>query len=385
MKIRILSFQNAQNFGALLQAYGLQKALEGMGYNDVAFLNYNPEYLKKRYQIFTKTNLGLKQYDPHYLLAWLANTPFYIINRLRKRRLFNKFRSRRLCITGSEFGSADSIRGIRCDYLICGSDQIWSSWITGGPDPVFYGAGNYSGLKNTFSYAASSEPSTYDDAESVDRIKVLLSNLSHISVREKLIQEILERISGREIELCVDPTLLCGIEKYDEIASRRKISKPYILVYAYSVSKNIMDIVHSIPNYEDYEIHYISFGVSGLRESINRHYHLEVSIEDYLSLFKYASYIVTNSFHGLAFSLLYHKPFMVAYVKGLSTRCESLLSETGLSDRLIKDIKDAKWQQIDYEPVDVRISEMRQSSRAFLSKCLSSDGGINTETEISIE
>lgn len=365
--IRILSFQNAQNFGAVLQAYGLQKTLNRLGFEDVEFINYNPGYLSKRYMLFKP-----KWYIPskgglHYIASYYWNLPFDIINRWRRNRKFNGSRKHLLIQTEKKYSCLEEIKDIRCEYLICGSDQIWSTWITGTPDPVYYGIGDYVGLKKIVTYAPSTELSTFENPEYTNIIKEYLKGIDCISVREKSVSDILYNNYGITAKVCVDPTLLCGVDAFNTISGKRLIKKNYILVYTYkNRAKLIQDLIKTIPDYEAYEVHYVSFGSSGARDALSRFSHNEITVENFVSLFRYASYIVTNSFHGLAFSLLYQCPFAVAYEEGKSERCKSLLTQLNSLDKLVYKPETMNWHNYDFKAIEANLKKIREESEVFL-------------------
>jgi hypothetical protein len=96
----------------------------------------------------------------------------------------------------------------------------------------------------------------------------------------------------------------------------------------------------------------------------------ELSIEEFLSYIKHASYVVTNSFHGLAFSLLFEKNFNVDYEPGKHIRCESLMNQINLTSRFVKDLKNIVWDEINYSDVNGRLAEIRNRSKDFLKMAL---------------
>lgn len=370
--IRILSYQNAQNFGALLQAYGLQLTFKQLGFVDVKFLNYNPKYLSDRYLVFKWRTLVPSSINPKHIIGHYINLPFSILNQIRRNYKLNLSRKRLIKQTSKELHTIDDIEGINCDCLVCGSDQIWSTWLTGSPDEVFYAGGKYNGKPYSFSYAPSTELSTFENEQFVETIKCYLDNFDSISVREESVQTILKKLTGKDISLCVDPTILCGTEAYDEISVQNEIGKKYILVYAYNNKDTlIQNIIKTIPNYHDFEIHYISFVCSDFRNMFSHTFHAEISVEQFVSLFKYADYVVTNSFHGLAFSLLFQKDFVVAYEQGKSARVESLLKQIGRLDKLVKFANDAKWEKMDYTDINKKLQQIRNNSRDFIIRNLS--------------
>jgi len=367
-KIRILSFQNAHNFGAVLQAYGLQQTLINMGYKDVKFLNYNPKYLSNRYNPFRKLTFfplpGLMHY-PGHIIRWLI---FAISSVLRNYR-FNESIKRLLFQTKKELHKLSDFVDEEADIIICGSDQIWNTSLTGSFDDVFFGKIPCSGLKKVISYAPSTELSSLNEKRAKELV-TRFEGFSNISVREQPVKEYLSQYTDAEISVCVDPTIVCGREIFDKIVAPRKVHKPYICVYAYEPhGKLVQELIETIPNYHNYEVHYLLLGARGL-SNLSNVYHSEISIEEFLSYIKYADYIITNSFHGLAFSLLFEKQFNVAFEDGKFVRCQSLLQAVDLVNRFVTDPQYAKWDVLDYKTIKERLSEIRKSSMNFLIKSL---------------
>lgn len=369
--VRILSFQNAQNYGAVLQAYGLQQVIKSLGFEDVLFINYNPDYLKNRYLAFPKNGdrpqkWGVKQAVNYYIHLLLKATSRFIRN-----NAFNKSRERLISQTKQQYRCLEDFIDVPCDYLILGSDQIWSTWITGEPDPVFYGKGGYKGLKKIITYAPSCELSTFNNQDYIRKIGEYLKGIDSISVREETVCKLLEDKLGISSKVCVDPTILSGRSHFDQMASGRKIKKDYILVYAYNnFSDFIQSLIKTIPDYEKYEIHYITFGPSGFTALFDEKCHNVCSVEEYVALFKYASFVVTNSFHGLAFSLLFNRKFIVAYEEGKSSRCESLLQQVDASDKMVHQTNEVNWNSFDFDHINERLKAIREDSLKFLINSL---------------
>lgn len=372
-KVRIISFQNAQNYGAVLQAYGLQQVIKSLGYEDVLFINYNPDYLRNRYLVFSSKWYKPRERSVKHVICYYLNLPFMIMNRWKRNRMFNNSRKRLIAQTKKQYTCLEDFVNVPCDYLVLGSDQIWSTWITGDPDPVYYGKGDYKGIKKIISYAPSSELSTFSSPENRSMIKEFLKRIDCISVRENTICKLFEEKFEISSKVCVDPTILSGRAPFDKIATKRNIQRDYILIYSYSnYSELIQDLIKTVPEYEKYEIHYIAFGSSGLRSILDRKNHNEISVEEFVSLFKYASYIITNSFHGLAFSLLFNRKFSVAYEEGKSSRCESLLFQINTSDKLIRHAREMNWESFNFDMINEKLETIREDSKLFLINSLKS-------------
>lgn len=365
-KIRIVSFQNARNFGAVCQAYGLQQTILSLGYTDVKFLNYNPQYLKDRYNpIKTWQYLNLKTSFPRKIsriIRWLS----YVLTTIIRNRRIEQSIKRMLRQTPHELMSAEEVVEEETDLLICGSDQIWNVALTGSLDPVFFGLARYCEKEQIISYAPSTEISSLTEG-TINQMANYLAAFSHVSVREKSIKELLQPKVSKPIEVTVDPTILCGRKAFDNITSKHLVNKPYICVYAYTPDDElIQETIKTIPSYTQYEVHYILFSATNLSQWRDKSIHSVLTIEDFLSYIKYASYVVTNSFHGLAFSLLFEKNFIVTWMNNKSTRTEALLKELKLNDKLIQDAACAKWGNIDYQEVNELLDTIRNASREYL-------------------
>ncbi len=371
--IRLLSFQNAHNFGAVLQAYGLQQTIKSMGYEDVKFINYNPEYLRDRYNPFHKKHLIPSRTLWGTAFKYL-NYPFFLVSCLKRNKKFRRFIDTMIDQTKIEIVNEEGLRNIEADVLICGSDQIWNTALTGDFDAVFLGQGPYKKVGHIASYAPSTELSSLTE-EKAEKLSKLLDGFKYISVREAPVKDKLQKYIDKEINVCVDPTILCGANAFNRIATPRIVKKEYIVVYAYNPKDIIVqDLVKSIPDYQNYDIHYVLLGEKGLLSFYKNKYHSAISVQDFLSYIKHAKYVVTNSFHGLAFSLIFEKNFYVAYCKGLEVRCLSLLQQIGLEERMVQQTAGIKWPEPDYETLNKRIDSLRKDSLEYLIKVLEDSG-----------
>lgn len=369
-KIRILSFQNAHNFGAVLQAYGLQQTILSLGYTDVKFINYNPKYLSDRYNPFAWANTKPAQNTLRAIIGKCVKYPAYLISSIRRNHCFDSSIARLLMQTSTLIADESDLADEEYDVLVCGSDQIWNTSLTGTFDPVFLGNGPYKKKGYAISYAPSTELSALTE-EKAKELASLLTGFRHVSVREVPIKEKLQKYTEKDISVCVDPTILCGVDAFNKIVAPRQVKDKYILVYAYDpFNESVLKLVKSIPNWQEYKVYSILLGARGVKLFFNRNVLCELPIEKFLSYIKHASYVVTNSFHGLAFSLLFEKNFNVAYEPGKHIRCESLLRQLNLTERFIDDEKKIYWDKIHYSHVNIHLNLLREVSRMFLTTSL---------------
>lgn len=368
-KIRILSFQNAYNFGAISQAYGLQQTIKNLGYKDVKFINYNPKYLSERYSPFLRKYIFPNK-SIRGVLSWFISYPVFLVCRLRRNNSLRRSIKNLLEQTKNVVIDQNGLKNEEADILICGSDQVWNTSLTGSFDPVFLGRGPYKYLGYTSSYAPSTELSALTE-EKARELSSLLDGFKFVSVRETQIKVALQKYTTRDIKVCVDPTILCGVDAFNAIASPRHDCNDYIVVYAYNPNDPlIIGLIKKIPNYQRYRVHTVLLDSNTLHGIFKRNIHSAITVQDFLSYIKYAKYVVTNSFHGLAFSLLFEKNFNVAFCDGKYVRCLSLLQQLGIENRFVRCQESIQWNDLDYSVINNRVNSIRDSSLDFIKTIL---------------
>ncbi|OQB14347.1 MAG: Polysaccharide pyruvyl transferase [Firmicutes bacterium ADurb.Bin193] len=347
MKIGIITFHWATNYGAVLQAYALQAYLIGCGY-DVKIINYLPlrVIIMQLYNVIRKLDFRwfVKEYN------------------------INKFRKQCLALSEKTFFTNKSLAK-HCnnyDVYVCGSDQIWNEAFTlsaEGKPTLSYFLNFTSEDKRRISYAASFGTEVLSDRV-VDLIKPQLSRFAKISVREKTGKSIIENM-GFNAKLVVDPTLLLNRGNYDKLI------------------ENIT--VESRTKFFSYILHGNQSVVLKTEEYIQRkHFKDEPSykkrpmgIFEWLYSVKGAEFVLTNSFHGVVFSLIFHTPFIVIPVENsdMNDRITTLLSLVGMENRQICEYDESRIdllisEEIKWESVDNKIQELKKESVEFLKEAL---------------
>ena len=357
MKIGIVTFQCSHNYGAVLQTYGLQEFLLSKGY-DVYIINYNPKY---------KT----RQYSKYSCRHWLSRNPYKCITRfineigilkirVNRWNAFNSFRTNRFRLYPYSKSSDFS----EFDYIVLGSDQIWNPGLTGGKfDGIFWGENMNC---KVLSYAASTRKYTYTEEEK-DYIKKHLEKLSAISVREDRIKNILQSFIEKQITVVLDPSLLAGADIYRKISQKPKLNN-YVLIYEIGRNKGTRKLAERIARQKNLKI--IELVNSPIKQdsSLNQ----IASPEEFLGYIEFASYVVTTSFHGVAFSYLFKRNFYALRQNtSADERLSSFLSSVRLIDRFIDMNKNIEVNDIDYEITkDIFNAEYKKSSD-YLLKALS--------------
>lgn len=356
------------NYGSALQAYALQQKLLSMGYdNELIDYKYpNPE--KKR----------------HTLKSILCDIVIFLRNAIigfpteRKQRRFNKFYDKNFKL--SEFYTRDTIisNPPQYDAYITGSDQVWNPKFAGTDANFFLAFAPNDKLK--FSYASS-----FATKEVTDNMKALyakyLSRYDSISVREVTGVDIVRKLIGRDATVCCDPTILLTSDEWDKLAvqSTYDIKYKYILVYVlHYMIGNVFDEVQKITDYVQKTLGLKVIYLIGRKEDAfrpNSRLIKDAGPAEFLYLIKNAEFVITTSFHGVAFSLIYHRPLfgVVDKQKVDDGRIQSILNITGASNstwdyRQVPDL--AKEDLMRLKGDENYINKLRMESSAYLSKAL---------------
>lgn len=349
MKIGILTFHSANNYGAVIQCFCLQEYLKSCGH-EVYVIDYRPNY-------FGLQPLDLKSIKCSNPLRYLARILLVLSGRpalLKRSKNFEFFRNCYLNLL-----SPDCLNDSNSDFdaFVYGSDQIWEWEIGSQYDDIYFARFTAAKKSLNITYAASMAKVNVD----VEREKVfleLLANYSSISVREKEISDNLNRL-GIANTVVLDPTLL-----YPEALSNFKFKEPckkgdYVLVYKVAECDALMDLAKRVAK----ELH---CNVVEIRMQ---------SVEGpdvFLNLIKHARCMVTTSFHGVAISLIYKVPVYVARVGShLDVRSESLVNSLNIPDRMMRPTDYTFFTGIDFSKVESALYKVQSVSRDYLSLALS--------------
>ena len=278
MKIGILTFHSAINYGAVLQTWASVRFLQSLGH-EVSVLDYGKADSTFRWDKERLEKEGIK-----YVLKW----PILVFRRFMIKQKFKNFQKRELPVL--PYSKANEM-----DVLLVGSDQIWNKRFTGGADPVYFGDSN-PGVRKV-AWAASSGKASLS-REDLDRIQ---RNFSAISVRE---HSLATMIPGSV--LLPDPTMMLSVKQWEHLVHPVKGS--YMLVYPMLYQEEVLEKARTMAGDLGLEMRVLSPAVK-LRSDWIR----TAAPDDFVSLFYYASYVVTSSFHGAVFSLLFGRPHTFIY------------------------------------------------------------------------
>lgn len=354
MRIGILTFQRAINYGAVLQAYALQQTLRSFGH-DVWIIDYRQPRVERtdRRTFLNGDKLRLLK-GFHLRSLWNYDKDKSLI--LDRRARFDEFLKKYLCLT--ESCGPNSIPDF--DIYIIGSDQVWNSSICEGLDPVFWG--NFKRPDNSLviSYAASSSVSDLKKQNHFE-LQSFLETFSSISVREKETCDFLNRnfTLKKSAITVLDPTLLAKKEIWDSFDNDKFKGLNYVLFFGARTCPEypavLKEKAFSLAKQYGCGLKCIDFN--------------EDSPVDFVNKFRYAKAVVTSSFHGVAFSLVFNRLlYAVKYGDEQDARYVNVLKSVGANDMLVDLRQEVSPHNFDYQVINKTLNELRSSSIDFLKK-----------------
>ena len=383
MKIGIITFHFPYNCGAALQCYALQHKLETMGH-EVCIINYRPWYHQNRYtpmknpvywgkRCFDKEDgsfaqkcyAGLKGFAKT-VYSWKGNAEVKI-----KDHKFSSFVKANLHET-SVYRTLKQLQDNPpdCDIYISGSDQLWNSGLTDGrfDEAYFMKFGKESAGRMTYSVGTNFA----DLKDPVNTLKELVKGIDFISIRENKWRSVIEEAAGGSIPIHndLDPTLLLNADDYESVIPDMNKTEPYILTY--SMPNDTQKQINNGARLLSQKLGIKVIDVNGNPNAMNKKAEDSriCGPDEFLWYVKNADYVLTNSFHGTAFSLIFKKQFMVIPHSATGYRATELLDKVGLTSRYKKVTTDAVAEMtktIDYAAVSDRFEELKSESVDFLT------------------
>lgn len=376
MKIGILTHPLRFNYGGILQNFALQTSLREMGF-DVLTIDWNDDksflYMTLSYckRLFFHYILGKKSIPTNFYIN-LTRKKFLSINE-KNITFFEKNINRTEYI--SSIPQLAQINSMNFDAIVVGSDQVWLEQFV--PTMFLDFLDQNKNIKR-IAYAASfgKEEWTYS-LKNTEIAKFYAKNFNAISVRETSAVLLCERYLKVPAEWVLDPTLLLTSEQYNKVIDPSEDFSPkksYIMTYILDSSEKKHNIINNIAEKLGVDVFQVKVRKedSPLKEKAN-------SVSTWLSGFKKSKFVITDSFHGMVFAILYNKPFIAIgnSERGMA-RFLSLLGKLNLRNRLISENDEISVvlskldENIDYTTINKKLNEFRKSSIEFLEKSLKS-------------
>lgn len=346
---------NSYNYGSILQKYGLFSYIKNNICNDVFIVN--TKILTDSDKIFSKT----QEYSKLSTRIYIKICNYINNKRITKIKAFEM----------KHLKTIDYDKFIRIvkkgDMIVVGSDQVWN------PDALY----NVYTLdrpelrkidKNVkkITYAVSM-PKDKINVDQQNYFKKILPFFASISVRENKAKELLSELTTKKIEVSLDPTFLINNEEFNNFTKNIPQEDEYILMYMVRpmpIVKKISKIISKKTGLKVINLGNMNVISKGIKNSNNS------GVEEFVSLFKNAKYIITNSFHGTVFSIIFKKSFISVSLPYTGGRAKDLLSKLGLDNRLVKDESDCDklFSPIDYDTVYDLVEKQRKLSKDYLKR-----------------
>lgn len=369
-KVGIITYHAADNYGSVLQAYALSNYLKKDFNQKCTFINYCSESQRMLYGLYF-ANESLKDI--------LKNLYIFLILKEKRETKIHAFDSfRRKYFQMSPLNPTSDVKELnlnRYDLIICGSDQIWNVRIK-DYDSIYMLDGV--DIPKKISYAASMGGLDLNltNAE-MNKIHDDLKSFFSISVRENIAKTMLSKCSLPSIRTNIDPTFLLPADDWKKIMSPRIIEDEYIFFYSIDYNDDSLEIAEWYGNKLGLPVIYMNTSwKSYFIKRAGMKWAGAVKVEDFLSLVYYSKAVLSGSFHGTAFSLIFNKPFyrIQRNVKGngiVDDRVRSLFERLEIHDREIS-IDNYKIMlnglfNIDYKTINQNIRKAKDESKSYFA------------------
>lgn len=374
-KVAIITYHASHNNGSFLQAYALQEFISSLDGYTCEIINFRQPEQQKMYSIF----------EEQITLKGTLKNLFILLHYKDIKKRYDTFEllmQTRLQLSENCYHKVEELTDVEKQYdlFISGSDQIWNAITIDFSDAYLL---SFVTNKPKISYAASlgGRLEFLENTDVCNQMKELLQQYSALSVRENIAKKFIQELTDKQVVTSLDPTLLLDPEKYNTLCAPRLVEGDYIFFY---YIEYIPEAIETVAAFSAMTGLPVVVAYSGLYLNIvrTRKYGFKIFYDAgpdaFLSLIKYAKYVLSNSFHGVVFSIIMKKQFYA--VRSLyngeyrdDDRLDTLLEKLGLEERQLKKemlSKDFQLSNIDYSLVDRKLEEEKQRSKAYLNRAL---------------
>lgn len=376
-KVGIITIFRADNYGAELQAFALQKKLALMGF-DSELIDY-PFY---KHPSFIRTpmsaplfDIGFKNRMKERLFPYLQKVKDWSASKelIVRRQRMEEFHRRFTRLSAVTYHSMDELYAAQLSYdvFVAGSDQIWNPRMNSSLDPYFLTFAPPD--KRRISYASSFGVSDLPDA-----VKAIYANrlaaFQNLAVRERAGVDIIRNLLDHPAEHVLDPTLLLDATEWSVVAMEPPVAPPYVLLYELMPCPGIATLGRRVAKTLE------GSSLVRLNGEIAREESGVVTVRDagpaeFVALFLNAAAVVTNSFHGTAFALNFNKPFFTVIPPRMKNagRITSLLDVVGLADRAVPEGRVhtvSLASEVNFTVAQAKLATTRQASLDYLRRAI---------------
>lgn len=359
MKLGIITFHRALNYGAILQTYALQNILKDKKIS-CEVIDYRCKPIEMNYKPITvKKIMHIKSF-----LYMLIHNGLEFKNRKK----FRNFLKQHIILSKKVSKKNIEILSNQYDGFVTGSDQVWNCFITSFDKAYFLEF--VSDTIPKCSYAASFGINEIPEEYQSEYVQ-LLNRFNVLTVREQEGARIVKQLIGKEVPVVLDPVLLLNGFRWYQIGSNRLVEENYIVIYFIVESEAMFELARRLSRATGLTIIYISDRITspkGIRRIKG------VGPEEFISLLLHATYIITNSFHGIAFSILFHKEFFVQLLPipaKVNSRIIDILKLFHLEERIVEDDGEMHtMRKINYSNVNEILDRERKKSFEYLDSII---------------
>ena len=352
MKIGIMTIHTTFNYGAVLQAYATEELLNGLGY-DAELVDYTNNHIQEQLKLSYKQDGKMKG----YFVSFVRNTFFGRL--MYYKRAFRDIRS--ICnFSKKKYHTIEELNQTNYDVLVAGSDQLWNPVITGELDEAFFL--QFGQPQKRISLASSMGSSKFSESD-LEKVKKYLNIFNSISVREQFAKEQLDKLTEKKIKVLLDPTLLLNKNEWlCKVVSRSRYAdcnEKYIVTYFAGGNKSShREIIRQYSELLNLPVWTIQYSNYTWKESSKKI--LGASMEDFVALIANAQLVITDSFHGVAFSVNLQKNFVALTNKANPVRVRALLDNLDIPERI--DMSIDQYHEVDYSKVSPKLNMLREDS-----------------------
>lgn len=369
MKIGILTFHWADDYGAMLQTYGLKTFLEEAGCV-AEVIPYAPYKCTGRYwlipYILVKKASGENKIAFRQIGYRLQQNCRMLPTFFKRKRYMRQFRKKHLS-KHTSVRKADKLSINGYHTVLVGSDQVWNPELTLGLDDAYMGNMKKGNCK-LVAYAASFGGSSLNENYTKKLKQSLCDNFDAISMREISAVSYVQSLVKVPVSCTLDPTLLIARESWEKVMRLPK-EKGYILVYNTAANEEVFEYAHQLAKKKNCKVIRLSSFLNRLQDKYSSfENYLGAGPAEFLGLFAAADYVVTNSFHGTVFSVIFEREFTVFGYEGRTSRIADFLQKLELGQHLIQKVGQNVPQSIDWVKVKKLLSAEKEESVAYLQQ-----------------
>ena len=352
MKIGIITFHHSKSYGAILQSYALCKILNNLGHEAV-IIDYKPWKI-----LFPRIGLHLRT---------IIRPKLFLINLFLLRPVLRCFIRKHIPLSKKSYWTHFSLKRKPpiYDYYITGSDQVWNTTLFSYFDTNYILDFARHENSKLMSYGASFGQDQPSNMKPI--LASLLKRINYISVRERHGFNLVKALTDKYSKVVCDPVFL--LNSYNDVIVKPSANYDYIAVFCLDKTSNFIILVEQLQKQTNLPV--INLGTLDLGFEVNKKY---INPGEWLGYLKNAKFVITNSFHGVSFSIIFKKNFFVYPIKDRFVRISELLNYLGLESRVTErndvDNHNLDLSDINYSKIDLLIKDKVNYSMDFIIKSI---------------